>query len=879
MPIQVKKVQLKLKDGQEYKDGDLLFNVDAQAWATGKRNRVDVASTDQTYQNNAAYYSQQAHDSADAAAVAALEGNLATIFDPTESYSIGDYVIYDGTLYRFKVDHAAGAWNAAQVDQKKVDEVLKEFKDQIDDYIVINEDATDNTKIYIETTDEDVDLALSSQLNAVANAVTAVNQQVNNVKQSLETFLQNGKTNPNFNFILGYSTTTQIGQTLDLVETNIGRYSMDPISRLPLGDYIFTTTNNYRVQILIINSNGVIIATPTNGLVKGEFRYTASQSVYTFITYAAPTDSSSYTKQNVLDNINCVYIPMAVTTDKTLTLVDKAADAKSTGEMITIDDNSGEGTKINITTSDEDIEIPTMDDVEGLIEDVDNLKTQVGMPNAYPISLDQIQGGFSTVVGTEIELTTSTNTRRTSFIPTAGKTYIITLTNRDFGAVETYIAAIDDENIIVNTYATFLKNTESLERTYRLSFDNLVKTVWVKSKYGNPIVVEEEIPLAEDINNLQNKMNDVYPIVSTIPNGLLPYLEFVKGNIGSSGNPSSSNTIIRTTTAVMYDVDTFIRCISTEFHFSIRRYSASEINSDNYIEYKGVKEGTYLLKAGEYYVITVAKRDGSTVDNIDTWSKQIEVWSPMYLEMMHQYELHRFAPFGNAKRKIIGHQGNSVNNPGNTIPAFEAAGSGGAWGIETDIRATSDGYLVCIHDRDLSNTTTGSGNVDDKTLAEIEALSIKNHPDLKVPTLEQFLSICKIYDCVPVLELKTPMDQDQSLVKKVIDTLVEYGLDSKSIIIATIYNIGYIRCVTSKIPCVFIINPENLVDEINSVSRFFNVCVSWNSNSYTITHETVSALHTAGIGVCVGSVNTVSAIKDYFAIGVDAVSSDAITTY
>ena len=60
MPLQVKKVQMKLKDGQQYVDGDLLFNVDAQAWARGTRNGQTITDiNDPAYHNNAKYYAEQ----------------------------------------------------------------------------------------------------------------------------------------------------------------------------------------------------------------------------------------------------------------------------------------------------------------------------------------------------------------------------------------------------------------------------------------------------------------------------------------------------------------------------------------------------------------------------------------------------------------------------------------------------------------------------------------------------------------------------------------------------------------------------------------------------------------------------------------------------
>ena len=45
---------------------------------------------------------------------------LAEPFDQTKAYSAGKMVVYEGASYKFKVDHAAGNWNASQVEQMPI---------------------------------------------------------------------------------------------------------------------------------------------------------------------------------------------------------------------------------------------------------------------------------------------------------------------------------------------------------------------------------------------------------------------------------------------------------------------------------------------------------------------------------------------------------------------------------------------------------------------------------------------------------------------------------------------------------------------------------------------------------------------------------------
>lgn len=70
------------------------FTEDAEAWAVGKRNGVDVTSGDETYHNNSKYYSQQASTSASTASTKATQAsNSATTATnqalKSEGYAVG----------------------------------------------------------------------------------------------------------------------------------------------------------------------------------------------------------------------------------------------------------------------------------------------------------------------------------------------------------------------------------------------------------------------------------------------------------------------------------------------------------------------------------------------------------------------------------------------------------------------------------------------------------------------------------------------------------------------------------------------------------------------------------------------------------------------
>ncbi|MCR5782045.1 MAG: hypothetical protein K6G90_04835 [Clostridia bacterium] len=110
--------------------------------------------------------------------------------------------------------------------------------------------------------------------------------------------------------------------------------------------------------------------------------------------------------------------------------------------------------------------------------------------------------------------------------------------------------------------------------------------------------------------------------------------------------------------------------------------------------------------------------------------------------------------------RMTAHRGYSSVAPENTLPAFRLAGEYGFWGAECDTSPTADGVWVIMHDDTVDRMTDGEGKVRDLTWAEISGLTIdsgsnaEDYPDTKVPTLTEYLDVCKEYCLHPVIEIK-----------------------------------------------------------------------------------------------------------------------------
>lgn len=86
------------------------------------------------------------------------------------------------------------------------------------------------------------------------------------------------------------------------------------------------------------------------------------------------------------------------------------------------------------------------------------------------------------------------------------------------------------------------------------------------------------------------------------------------------------------------------------------------------------------------------------------------------------------------KPLIIAHRGGATLAAENTIAAFRAAAVAGAHAVETDVRLTKDGALVCMHDADLRRLCS-----DPRAVADVDMATLRSMLPA-VMTLEDALS-------------------------------------------------------------------------------------------------------------------------------------------
>jgi glycerophosphoryl diester phosphodiesterase len=105
------------------------------------------------------------------------------------------------------------------------------------------------------------------------------------------------------------------------------------------------------------------------------------------------------------------------------------------------------------------------------------------------------------------------------------------------------------------------------------------------------------------------------------------------------------------------------------------------------------------------------------------------------------------------------HRGGALLWAENSLLAFRNALALGADFLELDVHLTRDGEVVVIHDATLERTTTGSGPVRERTLAELGAVRLKDRDgavlEERIPTLDQVVALAAAGKRQILLEIKT----------------------------------------------------------------------------------------------------------------------------
>ena len=226
--------------------------------------------------------------------------------------------------------------------------------------------------------------------------------------------------------------------------------------------------------------------------------------------------------------------------------------------------------------------------------------------------------------------------------------------------------------------------------------------------------------------------------------------------------------------------------------------------------------------------------------------------------------------------KIIAHRGVSGLERENTCAAFIAAGNRSYYGIETDVHVTKDGKFIVFHD-DTTDRLLGINPVieesDYETLRSLRLTDLDGtrRGDLVLPSLEEYIRVCKKYGKECVLELKNHFEMKH--IREIISIIrSEDWLDHTTLISLDLANC---ICVRQCLPDQRI---QYLVQEVTEeiFSHLVQYGFALDADYRTITREQVAACRKAGIAVNVWTVNTVETAEKMLEFGVDYITTNIL---
>jgi glycerophosphoryl diester phosphodiesterase len=229
-----------------------------------------------------------------------------------------------------------------------------------------------------------------------------------------------------------------------------------------------------------------------------------------------------------------------------------------------------------------------------------------------------------------------------------------------------------------------------------------------------------------------------------------------------------------------------------------------------------------------------------------------------------------FSPLASAEVLSIAHRGNSLFAPENTVAAFTSA-LGKADLVESDVRVTSDGQLVIMHDATVDRTTDGMGSVSAMTLTQIKALDAgvwfgTSFIGERVPTFEEMVASI-LPQATPLIEHKT-------------GTAAAYvaelrRLNAVSNVVVQSFDWPFLASVRALEPGIRLCALGSGTLTAASLTNIINAgadTVAWAKAN--VSAMEVAMVHDRGLQLFVWTVNSSAEIRNFIELGVDGIISD-----
>ena len=231
--------------------------------------------------------------------------------------------------------------------------------------------------------------------------------------------------------------------------------------------------------------------------------------------------------------------------------------------------------------------------------------------------------------------------------------------------------------------------------------------------------------------------------------------------------------------------------------------------------------------------------------------------------------------FDNGNTLVVAHRGVSGLERENTASAFVAAGNRSYFGVETDVYRTNDGHFVINHDGNLQRIAGENVAVEGlswDTLKQVvlyDTDGTKGRYDLRLANLENYITICKKYEKVCVLELKSVFTEEETA--SFIDLIRNLGWLEHVIFISFHYeDLEKVRAILPDQPCQFLTgdNSDALIEKLRADRMDIDILYT------SLTEERVRAMHAAGLKINCWTVDDPATCEMLAGWGVDFITTN-----
>ena len=218
---------------------------------------------------------------------------------------------------------------------------------------------------------------------------------------------------------------------------------------------------------------------------------------------------------------------------------------------------------------------------------------------------------------------------------------------------------------------------------------------------------------------------------------------------------------------------------------------------------------------------------------------------------------------------ITAHRGSSHKAPENTLAAFEKAIEDGADVVELDVRQTSDGEIVVMHDENIKRVCGVSKKIGNLTYEELLEYNVDagqgdKYPEEKIPTLRQAIELIDGRADMNI-EIKTAKT-DKDLPEKVAEIVKEYDLYDRCVVTSQTYDaIRTVKKTDENIETVYVMSI--------AMGDFHNLkYADAFSIKYTyITNEVVTNIHSKGKKVYAWTIDDDKTLEKMMMLNVDSI--------